>query len=276
MTTTHTPPRSAVGGPVRSPGFLATINAERIKFFSLNTGPITTLALTVFIVLAGLMSALSLVSPSSNPNPAAEPITSVTALRFVDTVLWMAIIFAVVAALFATTEYSSKQIQLTFLAIPKRVPVVLGKTVVIGVLGFFVGAIASAASMLVPLAVLSSSDVTYDFNLPEAATLAAASGLFMGLIGIVSLAFGLLVKNVIVAIAVPVLLFSILPSILESIGNEVVTTIVGFLPSVAGRVILTTFPNPAGLEAWPGMAVLGGWAVVLVALASIVLHQRDA
>ena len=276
MTTTQTTSPSTAAASVRSPGFLATINAERIKFFTLKTGPIATAVLGVFIVLAAMMSALSLIAPSSNPNPQAEPITSVTELRFVDTVLWMAIVFAVVAALFATTEYSSGQIQLSFLATPKRVPVVLGKTIVIGVLGFLVGAIASAVAMLLPLAVLSGSDVTYEFDLSQAATLAAASGLFMGLIGIISLAFGLLVKNVIFAIAVPVLLFSILPSILQSIGNDVVTTIVGYLPSVAGRVILTTFSNPAGLEAWPGMAVLGGWALVLVVLASIVLRQRDA
>ncbi len=280
MTTTQLPgalpPSSLAGVPVRPGGFLATINAEIIKFFTLKSGPIATAVLGVFIVLSALLSSLSLLSPSGNQNPKAEPITSVTELRFVDTVLWMAIVFAVVAVLFATTEFSSGQIQLSFLATPKRVPVVLAKSIVIGVLGFLVGAIAAALAMLVPLAVLSTSDVTYKFDLPEAATLAAAAGLFMGLIGIVSLAFGLLVKNVIVGIAVPVLLFSILPSILESIGNDVVTTIVGYLPSVAGRVILTTFPNPAGLEAWSGIAVLAGWAVVMVALAGIVLRQRDA
>lgn len=274
MTTIRTTTPTAITTPVRRPGFLATLNAERIKFFTLKAGPIATAVLAVFIVLAGLMSSLSLVSPSSNPD-APEPITSVSELRFVDTVLWMAIVFAVVAALFATSEYTSGQVQLSFLATPKRVPVVLAKTIVIGVLGFLVGAIASSMAMLIPLAVLSRSDVTYEPDLAEAATLAVASGLFMGLIGIVSLAFGLLVRNVIIAIAVPVLFFSILPSILQSIGNEVVTTIVGYLPSVAGRVILTTFPNPAGIEAWPGMSVLGGWALVLVVLASIVLRQRD-
>ncbi|WP_427868832.1 hypothetical protein [Leucobacter luti] len=280
MTTTQTqgapPPSSLVGVPVRSGGFLATINAEITKFFTLKTGPITTAVLGVFIVLAALLSSLSLLSPSGNQNPNAEPITSVTELRFVDTVLWMAIVFAVVAVLFATTEFSSGQIQLSFLATPKRVPVVLAKSVVIGVLGLLVGATASTLAMFVAFAVLYTSDVTYEIDLPEVATLAAASGLFMGLIGIISLAFGLLVKNVIAGIAVPVLLFSILPSILESIGNDVVTTIVGYLPSVAGRVVLTTFPNPADLEAWPGMAVLSGWAVVMVALASIVLRRRDA
>ncbi|WP_130449079.1 hypothetical protein [Zhihengliuella halotolerans] len=276
MTTTQTSSPSTGAAQLRSPGFLATIDAERIKFFTLKTGPIVTAVLGLFIVLAALLSSLSLISPSSNPNPQADPITSVTELRFVDTVLWMAIVFAVVSVLFATTEDSSGQIKLSFLATPKRVPVVLAKTIVIGMIGFAIGTIASALAMLVPLAVLSTSEVTYQFDLPEAATLAVASGIFMAMIGTVSLAFGLLVKNVIVAIAVPVLLFSILPSILESIGNGVVTTIVGFLPSVAGRVILTTFPNPAGLEAWPGMAVLVGWAALLVALACVVLRRRDA
>lgn len=280
MTTKQIPdalPSTALADvPVRSGGFLATINAEFIKFFTLKPGPIATAVLGAFIVLAGLLSSLSLLSPSGNQNPNAEPITTVTEVRFVDTVLWMAIVFAVVAVLFATTEFSSGLIQLSFLATPKRVPVVLAKSIVLGVLGFLVGAIASALAMFVPVAVLYASDVTYTIDLPEVGMLAAASGLFMALIGVVSLAFGLLVKNAIVGIAVPVLLFSILPSVLESIGNDVVTTIVGYLPSVAGRVILTTFSNPAGLGAWPGMAVLGGWAVGMVALASIVLRQRDA
>ena len=100
--------------------------------------------------------------------------------------------------------------------------------------------------------------------------------MFIALIGIIALCFGLLVKNVIIGITVPVLLFSILPSILESIGNDVITTMVGYLPSVAGRVMLTTFGNPAGHDAWTGMAVLAGWALVLLVVASIVSRLRDA
>lgn len=280
MIATRIPSSSPTSSPSRapacSPGFVATVNAEFIKFFTIKSGPIAIAVLGVFIVLAALMSSLSLLSPSGAQNPNAEPITSVTELRFVDAVLWMAIVFAVVAVLFATAEYGSKQVQLSFLATPKRVPVVLAKCIVIGVLGFLTGAISSALAMFVAFAVLYASDVSYEIDLPNIGTLAAASGLFMSLIGIVSLAFGLLVKNVIVGIAVPVLLFSVLPSILESIGNDVVTMIVGYLPSVAGRVVLTTFPNPAGLSAWPGMAVLGGWVIVMVTLASIALRQRDA
>lgn len=260
----------------RRPGFLATVNAERIKFFTVKTGPIATAALGVIIVIASLMSSLSLVTPSANPNPAADPITSVTALRFVDTVLWMAIVYAVIAVLFATNEYTSQQIQTSFLAVPRRVPVIIAKALVIDILGFVVGAVASALAMLVPLAILANAEVTYSFDLAEVGVLALASGMFMALIGIVALCFGLLVKNVIIGITVPVLLFSILPSILESIGNDVVTTLVGYLPSVAGRVILTTFGNPAGLDAWTGMAVLAGWALTLLLLASILSRLRDA
>ena len=260
----------------RQPGFLATVNAERIKFFTVKSGPIATAALGVIIVIASLMSSLSLVTPSANPNPAAEPMTSVTALRFVDTVLWMAIVYAVIAVLFATNEYTSKQIQNSFLAVPRRMPVIIAKAMMIGILGFLVGAVASALAMLLPLAILANAEITYSFDPVEAGVLALASGMFIALIGIIALCFGLLVKNVIIGITVPVLLFSILPSILESIGNDVITTMVGYLPSVAGRVMLTTFGNPAGLDAWTGMAVLAGWALVLLVVASIVSRLRDA
>lgn len=263
-----------ISNPTRRTGFLSMVNAERIKFFTLKSGPITTVVLAAFIVISAFMSSLSLVT--SSPNSAVpSPVTTVEEVRFVDTVLWMAVVYAVVAALFSASEYTSGQIQPSILASPKRTPVVFAKASVIGVLGFLVGLITSSTAMLVPLAVLAGTEVSYDVALSEAAILAVASGLFMGLTGIVSLAFGLVVKNVIIAIAVPVLLFSILPSMLESIGNDIVTTAVGFLPSVAGRVALTTFPNPAGLDSWTGMAVLGGWALLLTALASLVLRARD-
>lgn len=270
-----TPTTRSTAIPAR-PRLIDVITAERIKFFTLRSNPILVTVVGALIALAALPSAIALTVPSSNPGAAVNTVTSVDSLRFVDTVLWMQIVFAVIAVLYATSEYTSGQIKLSLTAVPSRIPVLASKAIVISVIGFLVGTIAALIAVCVPLLILPFGDIAYDFVLGDALLLAVASGFYLALTGVVALCIGMLIRNVVVAIIIPVALFSIVPPVLESIGNDTITTLTGYLPTVAGRVILTTFENPAGLTAWPGLAVLAGWALVLLALASWTLRARDA
>lgn len=252
------------------------ITAERIKFFTLRSNPIVVVVIGALIALAALPSAIALTVPSSNPAAAVNTLTSVDSLRFVDTVLWMQLVFAVIAVLSATSEYSSGQIKLSLTAVPSRIPILAAKAIVISGIGLVVGTIAAFIAVCIPLLIVPLGDITYDFVLGEALLLAVASGIYLALTGVVALCVGVLIRNVVVAIIIPVALFSVVPPVLESIGNDTITALTGYLPAVAGRVILTTFENPAGLTAGPGLAVLAAWAVVLLALASWALRARDA
>lgn len=261
--------------PLARSSFADVIAGERIKFATLRSNTVIVVVVAALIAVSAVLSSVALVTAARDPENLGASLT-VDPIRFLDTVLWMQVVFAVVALLFATSEYSSRQITVTLIAVPTRVPVLLAKAVNITLIGFVAGALGAALAVSLPLLILPSSQIEYRFDLAEAGVLVVASGAYLALTGVVALSIGSLIRNVVVAILVSTALFTFLPSVLQSIGNETVTTLTGFLPSMAGRVILSSFESPAGLTAGAGMAILAAWALLLLGLAAWALRARDA
>jgi hypothetical protein len=261
--------------PIPRSTFPDVVGAERIKFATLRSNVVLVAIVAALIAVSGALSALALVTAALDPQN-VDPMRSAEPLRFLDTVLWMQVVFSIVAVLFATTEYSSRQIMVTLIAVPTRVPVLLAKAVNIAVVGFVAGVLGASVAVTLPILILPSGEIEYRFQLAEAGVLVLAAGAYLALTGVVALSVGALIRNVAVAILVPTAVFTFLPSVLQSIGNETITTLTGLLPSMAGRVILSSFESPAGLSGEWGMAVLAAWAVGLLAIAAWVLRARDA
>ena len=261
--------------PVARSTFADVIAAERIKFATLRSNTVIVALVAALIAVSGALSALALVTAALDPAN-VDPILSTDPVRFLDTVLWMQVVLSIVAVMFATSEYSSRQILVTLIAVPTRVPVLLAKAVNIVFVGFVAGVIGASLAVTLPMLILPSGEIEYRFDLAEVSVLVLASGAYLALTGVVALSIGALIRNVAVAILLPTAVFTFLPSVLQSIGNETITTLTGLLPSMAGRVILSSFDSPAGLSGGWGMAVLAAWAVLLLGVAGWVLRARDA
>lgn len=249
--------------------------AELTKFFTLTSNRILITVVTLFVPASASMLALSFATPSENRAPGTS-LTEVAPIMFIDSILWVQMLFAVLVALSVTGEYSSGQIKQTLLAVPRRITVLTTKALAAALLGLTSGFVAAFLAQLTPLAILSNSTVGYDFAWDAAAILAAKSGLYLAAVGVFVVGFAFLVRNAIVAIIVPVLFLSILPEMIRSIPVESIRNAVEFFPSIAGRLLVSTIESGVGLTDWQGFAVMSAWALVLLFLAGLILKLRDA
>lgn len=176
----------------------------------------------------------------------------------------------------ATREYGSGQIKPTLLATPTRFPVPVAQAIIVMVIAFLIGVVGSIVGMLVPLPFLPTADVTYAPEALKLLMLAVASGAYLAGIAAVAFSIGVLVRNVVVAILVPLAFFTVIPGLMETTGNSTWATVSGFLPTIAGRMVISTFGSPAGLDAGMGLLALGAWALIGVASAGLAYRYRDA
>lgn len=197
----------------------------------------------------------------------------------------------VVAALFITTEYRNKLIHVTLTAGPRRSRVLLAKAIVLSAVTFVAGL--AGALVAIPLgARLARANGVYIFPvtastelrvaLGTAALLAAASILALSVGAIFRTSAGA-VTTVIAAIVLPYLLVAnpFMPAeaanwltrITPAAAFAVQQTLVQY-PQVANPY--TPYNDYYPLAPWAGLAVLAGYAVAALGVATVLLRRRDA
>lgn len=251
-----------------------TLIAEWVKFGSLLSNRVMTAIALLFVPLNSILLTVSLRQRAEDPDPGFL-IPEVGPFAFLDSVLWLQLLVSVLAVLVATGEHRG-HLGLSILAVPTRVPVAIAKAAMVALVAFAVGVVGAVAGLLLPLLTLADSMVSYAVDGAETAVLALSSGVYLAGIACVSFGFAVLVRHLVVAVLAPIAFLTIVPAVLEWAGGEVVATVTGFLPSVAGRTAISAMVNPAGLDAVIGLATLGAWSIVAVAAAAVAYRWRDA
>ncbi|MGY0057187.1 ABC transporter permease subunit [Streptomyces sp. LZ34] len=197
----------------------------------------------------------------------------------------------VVGALFITAEYRNKMIHLTLAASPRRSRVLVAKAIVLWAVTFVAGL--AGAILATPLGErLARGNDVYIFPVSSSTELRVALGTaaLLATASILALSVGAIfrhsagaVTTVIVAIVLPYILTAI-PFMPASVSNWLarVTPAAAF----AVQQTLVRYDQVAGnytpyygyypLAPWAGFAVLAGYAVVSLAVATVLLRRRDA
>ncbi|NRD25173.1 ABC transporter permease subunit [Frigoribacterium sp. VKM Ac-2836] len=201
------------------------------------------------------------------------------------------LVASILGVLVITGEFGTGMIRSTFSTVPKRLPAVIAKLVVIAVTLFVVSLVALVLTLLINSAILPSNDITVDFGdgaLWRSVIGAAASIAFTGMI---AFSLGAIIRNGAGAIAAAVGLVFVLPIIVQIFTAFVdaawVYTLAEIIPPnaaarlydyvVSGQSAMA-LPSPDGalvLEPWSALLVLIGWVVVLFGLALALVKRRD-
>ncbi|PPF43342.1 hypothetical protein C5B85_13535 [Pseudoclavibacter sp. AY1F1] len=192
----------------------------------------------------------------------------------VDKTGYVGIILAVLAVLMITNEYRSGQISTTLLSVPRRTPVLVAKGAIVAGIAFVIGAASSAIGFAVAPTVLAGGGYSYVLGTPALLRLVSGSGLYLAAIGIIGLAIGAIIRNVIAAVLATITFLLIVP-VIPQMFTEFGTEITRFFPIQAGSLLLA----PVGTDPmgpWTGYVVLLTWALALFAVAIILLKRRDA
>jgi ABC-type transport system involved in multi-copper enzyme maturation permease subunit len=206
-----------------------------------------------------------------NPFAATDP----TALSLAGVTLAQLIV-GVLGVLLVSNEYANGSIRNWFGAVPRRLPVLWGKAVVLTVVLSVVMVLACLAAFLLGQSILGGDKGT---TLAADGVLRAVigSGLYLAGIGLFGIAIGSLMRNTAGAIAVVVASLLIIPGLIGLILPDSVNQNVSpYLPSTAGQAFTTVQPADTLLASGTGAAVFVGWLVVLLAGAAVLLRHRDA
>jgi ABC-type transport system involved in multi-copper enzyme maturation permease subunit len=204
------------------------------------------------------------------------------------------IVLIVIGTIFITSEYRRGLIRTTFAATPDRGRVLAAKAVVIGGVGFVVGAIASAAA--IPLgehAMNANGNYIFPADPLTIARVIVGSGALVALTAVAVLGIGTILRRSAGAILVGVVVFVLPtftgPGILGPTSSSSAATWLYRATPAAGFSMLGLLPRSGlvsypytmsngyyPLPPWAGLLVLVAYAAVAMFVARAVLQRRDA
>lgn len=254
---------------------LTVLHAEWIKYRTLASYPITTLAVLALIVGMGLLSAFSLVwnvdaGASGGGAPALPP------GQFLDGMQYAYVLLGILAVVFTASEYTQATLLPSLLAAPKRVPVLAAKTGLIGLAGLVVGALGSAIVLLVAPGLLAGVELTVD-DAPEAVVrVIVGSGVSLALMGVLAVGLAALICSMVGSFITVVVLLTVAPIALSAVPVEWVAKLMVYLPTVVGSQYLSPDPTATIVDPWWGLVILAGWALAFLVAGGLALCSRDA
>ena len=251
--------------------------SEWFKFASLKSSWITAASAVVVIVGFGALAAAVSVGDVQPGQGGGGRISGLdpTSLSLAGSQL-AGIILAILGVLVISGEYSSGMIRATLAAVPRRLPVLWGKALVVGVVSLVVAVPSAFGAFWLGQSILGSGK---NASLSDPGVLGAVLGTAAYLAGIalLGLALGALLRHATGAVGVLFTLLFLAPGLLPVVlPDSWSDAIVPYLPSNAGASFSSVTVADGMLSAGAGAAVLVAWIVVLLGAAAVLLRRRDA
>jgi ABC-2 type transport system permease protein len=252
--------------------FAGVLRSEWVKVRSLRSSTLTLVAAAVILISVGLIFAATFGSDSDGVNGVTDP-TGVT----LSGGMFAQLVVGVLGVLTISSEYSTGMIRSTLTGVPARVPVLVGKAMVVA--GTVFPAMLAAALVVF----FSGQSIMKANGHPSAAigdtgVLGAllGSAVTMSGVALMGLALGALVRNTAGAISTLVGLVFIVPGL----GGLVLPAswrddVLKFLPSNASDAFAAITPAANLLGAGAGAAVFTAWVAVPLLAAAVLLRRRD-
>jgi hypothetical protein len=183
----------------------------------------------------------------------------------------------VLGVLVIAGEYTTGMIRSSFMAVPRRLPVLWAKLAVFCSVTFASMLAASFVSFFAVQAIVTQHHRQHSLSDPHALRVVVGTALFLTVLGALAVGIGALVRNTAGGIALFVFLLFVLPGITAILPRTTSDAINPYLPLNAGTAVATsTFDPSPHLAPWTGFAVFCGYALAVIAAAAVGLLRRDA
>jgi ABC-type transport system involved in multi-copper enzyme maturation permease subunit len=163
----------------------------------------------------------------------------------------------------------------TFAAVPKRIPAFVAKLVVVMVSAFLLTAVSTYIAGLVSVPILDNYGLTLDLGSSQSVKLLLVNSAYVAAVAAIGMAMGTLVRNSAGGIMSLVGLFFVAPIAFQLIPGEFFEEARKYLPGNTINPMTAVEHVPETLEAWQAALVLGGWVVVPLVIAMVLLKKRD-
>jgi ABC-2 type transport system permease protein len=182
----------------------------------------------------------------------------------------------VLGVMVMASEYSTGMIRSSLLAVPKRTPMLLAKSVVFVVLVFVVGELVAFPSFFLGAPIVHSK-APVSLGDPGVLRAIIGAGLYLAMLGLFALAVGAIVRHVAGAITGIIGFVLVLAPLAQLLPGSLGNHIHAYLPTEAGHLVAQARQGPNDLlTPWQGFGVFAIWTAVLLAVALYLLNRRDA
>jgi ABC-type transport system involved in multi-copper enzyme maturation permease subunit len=186
----------------------------------------------------------------------------------------------VLGVLLISGEYSTGMIRSTFSAVPKRLPVLWSKIIVFGFVTLLLSVPATLIAFFSAQAILHGHrlfghDIALHIGDPGIARAVLGGALYLTVIGIFGMALGAIFRNTAGGISAFTGVLFVIPPLMNVLPSSWNGAISPYLPSNAGRAIMSVGPHMDTLAPWTGFGLFVGYTVALIALAAVLLLRRD-
>jgi ABC-2 type transport system permease protein len=254
------------------------LRSEWAKFWSLRSTWITLAISVLLLVAVGLVAAARYTSSTaagSGPHRLVSVGSDAVSVALAGITLAQLAV-GVLGVLFSGSEYTTGSIRSTLVAVPRRLPVLWSKATVFAVVIFVLGAVGAFASFLGGEHSLSGQKIALTLTSPGVLRALFAAGLYLALVGVISVALGALIRSVAGGIAIMIVILMLLPVLTDLLPSSWSADVTPYLPGNAGDAAFALTHSGSTLSPGVGLAVFAGWAALALALAAVRLIRTDA
>ncbi len=191
--------------------------------------------------------------------------------------------FLVLGALVGSGEHTTGTARATFTAVPRRLPVLGGQTVVTAGAAFATAVLALGASWLATAGVRAAGGPGVDLAVPGTTRALAGFVLASVAVALLGLGLGALLRRPADAIVGGIVLAVVGDHLLAANPGPVTDTVRALLPSAGARLLqddaalaaLDDATRGPRLGVWGGGVVVAAWVVVVLAAAAYRLRRHD-
>jgi len=190
------------------------------------------------------------------------------------------LIVGVLGVLVISGEYSTGMIRSTLTAVPKRIPALAAKALVLFLTTLVVGLISVFGSFAIAGPILAAEGLRPDLSDGIIFRDLALAALYLALVAVFSLGVGTILRSSAGGIAAALGTILLLPTIFQLIAGltqaEWAADIMPYLLSNAGMGMFSQSLDGTGLEQWQNLLVVLAWVAVSLLGGALLLKRRDA
>jgi ABC-2 type transport system permease protein len=271
-TATLTYDRAGTGGLT----FPRVLRSEWIKLRSLRS-TVWSFAIVV-AVSVGLGALISLGIPAAEGVLPAAHQRSIVLEASLFGVFFGQLVIAVLGVLAISGEYTTGMIRSTLTAVPRRLPALWAKAMVLFVSSFVVGVVASTLGFLAASPVLASKGYHASFFDGDVIMPILGSALYLAIVSVFALGLGAILRASAGGIAAALGVILLLPVVFAIAPVQWMHDTAQYLMMNAGLSSfgLRGFGGADSLDTWQQVLVVAGWAAVSLTAGAILLKRRDA
>ncbi len=250
--------------------FPRVIRSEWVKFRSLRSNWLTLLATVLGIVGIGALASAAFTPDPGDADAFSNPVTVGLSGN-----LLAQIVIGIVGVLAITSEFTNGMIRSTFASVPKRLPVLGAKALVIAGVTFAVALPTMFGAFLLGQALIGEGNASLTDDGVLRVVIGSAG--YLTAVALLGLGLGTILRQAASAIGVIFVMLLLAPQLLGFLlPASAQETFLRYLPSNAGDAFMTVDPAANLLSPVMGAVVLAGWVVGVLGIAAVLLQRRDA